>query len=798
MSANAQPQAQPNRLARETSPYLLQHARNPVDWFAWGPEAFAEARRRNVPIFLSVGYSTCYWCHVMERESFEDPATGAVMSERFVCIKVDREVRPDVDDIYMHAVQLLTRRGGWPMSVWLTPPGARSPDDRGLEPFYAGTYFPGEARHGMPAFRDVLANVSDAWRSQRDAVLEQAARVTEAVREQLASSRDAHPIGAEQVGNAIAMLLRMYDRQAAGFGRAPKFPQPVFAGFLMEVIPSIEDPAIQSAARHAVRHTLDRMALGGMYDQVGGGFHRYSVDDQWLVPHFEKMLYDNGQLASLYARSLAAAAPGGDDAAFDAWVLRRTLDYVLGEMTDASGAFWSAQDAEVNHREGQNYLWTRAELDAVLGADDGAFAAKVFGVDGGPNFRDPHHPDEPMSNVLFMSDRPGAAARAMGMDPAVFSARLADVSRRLYEARARRDQPGTDDKVIVAWNGLMIAGLAEGAAALRDAGYLDAARRAARTILSTMRGSDGGLLRAARGGAASTPAFLEDYAMLMRGVLAIHRAGAALGVDDGWALAEARGLWQQARERFADPERPGVLFDTLADQSDLIVRTSATYDGAMPGGPSEMLNALIDLYDATGDDGLLREALDITAALSRAIGESPVGAVHATRGLFRLLKIDRAAVEERLGTLAAGARDSTVHLDEAPVQIFASDDRVVVGASGGTLDIELRIADGFHVTAREPGVDGLVPMSIEISGGSGVTAVADYPAGVPYRGGALPPEEAGMMRIYSGAIPLTIRLARTGEPWNGRPMLHVTYQACTDEACFQPVTVELDVAIDPG
>jgi hypothetical protein len=344
----------------------------------------------------------------------------------------------------------------------------------------------------------------------------------------------------------------------------------------------------------------------------------------------------------------------------------------------------------------------------------------------------------------------------------------------------------------------MIAGLAEGAASLREAKYLDAARRAARAIMTTMRGPDNGLLRTSRAGSAKTPAFLEDYAMFMQGLLAIHRAGASLGTDETWALNEARALWQQARERFADSAQPGLLFDTLANQSDLIVRTSATYDGAMPGGPSVMLNALIDLHEATGDESFLVEALDIAAALSSAISQSPVAAINATRGLFRLMKIDRAAVEARLGTPGTGATEEAPHLGEAPVQVFASEDRVTVGVAGALLELELRIADGFHVTASDPGIEGLVPLTIDIAGGAGVRAVVDFPAGSAYRGGALPPEEVGRMRVYSGVLPLVVKLMRTGEPWNGRPMLHVTYQACTEEACYQPVTVELDVAIDPG
>ncbi len=781
-STFANPAPAENRLAKETSPYLLQHARNPVDWFAWGPEAFEEARRRGVPIFLSVGYSTCYWCHVMERESFEDAATARVMNERFVCVKVDREERPDVDDIYMAAVQLMTRHGGWPMSVWLTPPGARGEGDRGLEPFYAGTYFPAEARHGMPAFTDLLRNISDAWNNQRGQVLEQATSVAAAVRERLAREHDAARIGPEQIGQGVAALLRIHDPVHGGFGSAPKFPQPVFMEFLFEALSSIDDPAVQASARRAIRLTLDRMALGGMFDQVGGGFHRYSTDERWLVPHFEKMLYDNGQLASLYARSYRES---GDE--FDAAILRRTLDYVLREMTGAEGGFFSAQDAEVNHREGQNYLWTGAQLVDALGPEDGAFAARIYGVALGPNFRDPHHPDEAASNVLFLAERTGADG-----------ARLAAINARLYEARGRRDQPGTDDKVIAAWNGLMIAGLADGAAALKEPRYLAAARRGAGFILERMReaGPRRGLLRTHRAGEAKTPAFLEDYAMLIHGLLAVHRAGVALDDRDTFALAAARDLWTDAKARFADPSRPEVLYDTMPEQSDLIVRTSSAFDGAMPSGTGVMLNTLIDLYEATGERGFLEEAARVLAGLSRAVAESPLSAAVATRGLIRLQRIDGSLVA---GIGAASRAPEVVKADDMPVQIFASTDRVPVSKDkGGEVVLELRIAKGFHITAREPGVEGLSPFTIELAGGTGARLSVGYPAGEAYEGEALPAEERGKLKVYSGLVRIAVRVERSGEAWGGRPMIRVRYQACDDEACFQPMTVELDVAIDPG
>ncbi len=790
-----------NRLIHETSPYLLQHARNPVRWFPWGKEAFEEARRRNVPIFLSVGYSTCYWCHVMERESFENEAIGAALSHAFVCVKVDREERPDVDDIYMAAVQLMTRRGGWPMSVWLTPPGARGPDDAGLEPFYAGTYFPAEPRHGMPGLPQLIEGITHAWSSDRAQVLEQAARITEAVRDSLAHAADASPIGESQVAQGVSMLLRMYDERDAGFGKAPKFPQPVFVQFLMDARSAIDDPAVGATVDRAIRNTLDRMALGGMYDQVGGGFHRYSTDERWLVPHFEKMLYDNAQLASLYAEAYRRSADP-----FDARICRETLDYVLREMTDPkSGAFYSAQDAEVNHREGQNYLWTRAQLLEALGEPDGSLAADIYGVSLGTNFRDPHHPDDPATNVLFLPMRPESLARARGEDAAEFQLKIDALDAKLLAARATRDQPHLDDKVITAWNGLMIAAFAEGARALADEKYLRAAERAAEFILSTLLAREPSpiLLRTFRAGTAKTPGFLEDYAMLAHGLLALHRAAAALGhskTDRSRWLDAAREIMALAEARFADPALPGVYYDTAPGQSDLIVRTRSTHDGALPSAASFMLHNWIDLHDLTRGERDRERALASAAGMSRAIAESPVGAVNSTRALLRLLRLDPAAAA-KLNPDGAADDDRVVRMDDAPVEIFAGAERIAVppmGQGSAALTLELRIKPGFHINSREPGVEGLSPLNIEVTGGTGVSASVKYPTGTPYIGEALPPEDRGTLMVHSGVIRLEITLTRTSEAWSGRPLIHVTYQACDDSACFQPITAELDVAIDPG
>ncbi len=790
---DTQTQREPNRLGDQTSPYLRQHAFNPVDWWPWGEEAFAEARRRGVPIFLSVGYSTCYWCHVMERESFEDEAIASIMNERFVCVKVDREERPDVDDIYMAAVQLLTRRGGWPMSVWMTPPGARGEDDAGLEPFYAGTYFPAEERGGMVAFPQVLMGISEAWTGQREQVLEQAKQVTEGVRSMLGERAAPTPVGSEQVGAALGQLVQMYDREHGGFGQAPKFPQPVFVEFLLDALPTVEDPAVRSSLTRAVRHTLDRMAMGGMYDQVGGGFHRYSVDERWLVPHFEKMLYDNGQLASLYARSYARVGDEGGDA-YDAEIIRETLDYVLREMTAPEGGFYSAQDAEVNTREGENYLWTSEQLTEVLGEEDAVFAAKVYGVADGPNFQDPHHPEDAPTNVLFLASRPERVAEGMGLSPGAFEDRLGGVNQRMYQARMQRDQPGLDDKILAGWNGLMIRGMADGGRVLGEPGYIEHAERAAAFVLGSMRDGDGGLLRTAHSGVAKTPAFLEDYAFMASALVALHDAREALGMDRGSHLEDASALIDDAFARFEDPGMPGLLHDTLAGQSDLIVRTRSTYDGAVPTGQSVMLNTLVSLAERTGDGATLQRAREVLAATSGAISESPLATVNATRALHRMLQSGAVA---DAGPSQRREDDDRVFVDRDPVEVFAATDRVSVKpGEPATIAIEIRISEGFHITASDPGVEGLVPLSVRIDGGAGVAASAVFPEPEVYDGSALPPEDKGTLRVHTGTFRGTITLERTEEVWAGRPIITLTYQACDDSACFQPITLELDVAID--
>ena len=748
-----------NRLIHETSPYLLQHAHNPVDWYPWGDEAFEAARAARKLIFVSIGYSTCYWCHVMERESFENEATAAIMNELYISIKVDREERPDVDDIYMAATTIYNQGGGgWPMSVFLDPDT--------LKPIVAGTYFPPEDSAGRVGFKNLLRRVSDAWTKDPAGVARQANALAARVTEQLSQASWRRPLGFEDFDRGMRQLMGSYDVNDGGFGGGQtKFPMP---GYLELFIGAgWHSPKVQEA----VTYTLERMARGGMYDQIGGGFHRYSTDRQWLVPHFEKMLYDNGQLASMYAKVYDLT---GDE--YLAEVLRETLDYVLREMTDPGGGFYSAQDAEVNAREGGSYVWTVDEVTEVLTAaglgDDVEFAMKVYGLDKGTNFQDPHHPEDGPKNVLYLIEKPSRLAATMHYDPLDFNLRLEEINVALLAARDLREQPGLDDKIITGWNGLMIAGMADGGHVLGESKYVDAARRAADFLLDTMADGSGGLFRAYRKGNARINAVLEDYAFLIRGLVALHRTTQ----EQRW-LDAAVTLSDAAGERFWD-ERFGGYYDTLADQDDLFVRNKTTYDGAVPCGNGVMLNNLIDLHEATGDMRFLDEAVATLQGISNSIAESPVSTVLSTLALSRLAK-------DYPDRLTAAAPASPPDEAEAVTIEIGTNSVSVAQGTDATLDVTLRIADGYHINANKPGLANLIPLIIQVTGGRGIVAVPAYPAGELFQ---------GEIRVHHGTVRIPVTIRQVGEV-TGTPRLQVIYQVCTDRVCLMPTTTELDVQI---
>ena len=577
----------PNRLAGETSPYLRQHADNPVEWYPWGPAAFDEARRRDVPILLSVGYSACHWCHVMAHESFEDPATAAVMNELFVNVKVDREERPDVDSIYMDATQAMTGHGGWPMTVFMAPDG---------RPFYCGTYFPNTARHGMPSFVQLCHAVADAWQTRREELLQQAGELTAAIGRTAARPAGGDAPGAAALEGAYRALRAQHDDTWGGFGRAPKFPQTMSLELLLRAYAHNRSDVTLAV----VRTSLDRMASGGMYDHVGGGFARYSVDGQWLVPHFEKMLYDQALLARVY---LHAWQVTGDDR-YRA-VMDETVAYVLRDLRHPAGGFFSAEDADSEGEEGLFYTWTPAEMREVLGPGAGA-AIEWYGVTDEGNFEG--------RSILNRIAHPGSWMRP----PAIESARAA-----LFDARESRVRPGLDDKVLTEWNGLMLATLAEVAAATGAADVVDAARANATFLLQSLRRDDGRWLRSwqADGGGRHL-AYAADHAAVVDALTRLYEAtGDATWVHEAVATADAM------LELFWDDDGGG-LFTTGHDAEALVTRPKDLFDNATPAANSLAAVGLLRLGALTGIERFEARAVDILRALGPTAAEHPTAFAH--------------------------------------------------------------------------------------------------------------------------------------------------------------------------
>ena len=563
-----------NRLAGSTSPYLLQHAGNPVDWYPWGPEALARARQDDKPILLSIGYSACHWCHVMAHESFEDTAIAALMNEHFVCVKVDREERPDLDDIYMAATMAMNHgHGGWPMTVFLTPD---------QQPFFAGTYFPPEDRHGRPGLPAILRRIAELWRDNRAALERVGGELTTHLRQSTEPSPGTLDLDAASA-RLLEQLTTTFDPAWGGFGRAPKFPPATLLRLLLLIHRRDGD----ERALPMVRRTLDGMARGGMYDQIGGGFCRYSTDDEWLVPHFEKMLYDNALLSRAYLEGYQVTSDP-----FYRQVAADVLDYVLREMTAPDGGFYSATDADSEGVEGKFFVWTLAQFEAVLGPD-APLAAAWFDVSEMGNWE---------GHSILRRPRPLAAvADEFGLDPDDAATRLATARQQLYAARSARVPPGLDDKVLTSWNGLMIGALAEGARVLGESRWLDAACRAADFVLDRLRGADGRLLRSWRRGAAHLNGYLEDYAFLGNGLLDLYEAGGAERY-----LAEARAIAMRMAADFAAPE--GGFFSTSADHEALLVRHREGHDGAVPAANAAAAQLLARLGVHLHRDDLRRAA----------------------------------------------------------------------------------------------------------------------------------------------------------------------------------------------
>jgi uncharacterized protein YyaL (SSP411 family) len=604
-----------NRLARETSPYLRQHAHNPVDWYPWGPEALARARQLDRPIFLSIGYSACHWCHVMEHESFENEEIARLLNEHFVPIKVDREERPDLDQVYMAAVQMLTGQGGWPMSVFLTPD---------LRPFTGGTYFPPDDRYGRPGFKRVLLTLIDWWRTRRGEIDRAAGDLTDHLQGLGRLPAGEGDLGPDLLRRAADGLARAFDSRYGGFGAAPKFPHPMDLRVLLRAWARFGD----EQALHMVRVTLDHMAMGGIYDHLGGGFARYSTDARWLVPHFEKMLYDNALLTPCYLEAHQATGEGSYRE-----VVEETLDWVLREMTSPEGPFYSTLDADSEGEEGKFYVWTRAEIEQVLGPADAAVFKAVYGVEADGNW-------EEGKNILHRVKTHAQYARLHNLSEPELRALLARCRQKLFEARGRRVRPGLDDKALTSWNGLMIGALANASAVLERPDWTAAARRAADFILTRMRTADGRLLRTwSVGGEPKLNAYLEDYAYLLDGLGSLYEAT----FEPRWVEASL-DLARVMVDQFWD-EAEGGFFYTGRDHEALIARTKDPHDNATPSGNAMAVTVLLRLVKLTGRGDLLEKA-EATLRLYRGLLSShPLSAGQMLIALdFRLGPVEEVAV----------------------------------------------------------------------------------------------------------------------------------------------------------
>lgn len=585
-----------NHLANETSPYLKQHAHNPVDWYPWGPEALARARELDRPIFLSIGYSACHWCHVMEHESFEDPEIGKLLNEHFVSIKVDREERPDVDQIYMDFVVRTTGHGGWPMSVFLTPE---------LKPFHGGTYYPPDDRYGgqVPSFRRLLQAITDAWQNRHGDVLQAADQITQQLREGGRVEPAEGALDAELLRNAVRQISRAFDSRYGGFGQAPKFPHPMEIRLLLRAWKRFGD----ADALNVAKVTLDHMARGGIYDHLGGGFHRYSTDARWLVPHFEKMLYDNALLTAAYLEAFQATGEP-----LYRTVVQETLAYVRREMTSPESPFYSTQDADSEGVEGKLFVWSLAEVESVLGKESAEAFTYAYDVTAEGNWEG--------HNILNRTKTDEQDARMLRLPVEELKRNLVEAKRKLLETRSRRIPPGRDEKVLTAWNGLMIGAFAQAAQVLDDSGYAATAARAADFLLKTMRTGDGKLLRTwSTGSQPKLNAYLEDYSYLVDALVSLYEAT----FEPRW-IESALDVTRVMIDQFWD-ESDGGFYFTGCDHEALITRTKDLLDNATPSGNAMAATGLLRLAKLTGKRELEEKAAAALRLSRGLMAERPIG-----------------------------------------------------------------------------------------------------------------------------------------------------------------------------
>ena len=744
-----------NHLIDETSPYLLLHAYNPVEWYPWGTAALSRARTENKPIFLSVGYSTCYWCHVMERLVFSNPEIADLMNRWFVNIKVDREERPDLDKIYMLATQLVSGSGGWPNSVFLTPE---------LKPFFAGTYFPPEDAHGRPSFPRVLESIHAAWETHREEVFAASEQLTGAIRELESGAREPprDPDSALVTRTRFELEAR-YDARFGGFGGAPKFPSTMSLDFLLTSWMDTGD----KTTWQVVEHSLEAMSHGGIYDHVGGGFHRYATDAQWRVPHFEKMLYNQAGLGRLYLRAfeLSGRSSWGE-------VASDILDFVKGELTSPEGPFYSALDAETEAVEGKYYLWTAEEVRTVL-ADGEALFHRLFELAPVP---------ETGGNAVVKKRR-GTSDIAPSPDEL---RRLKDMRQRLLEVRSRRVYPLRDDKIITSWNGLMIETYAYAFRVLKDQAYQRTAEAAAEFVLEHMQAPDGGFYRVYRNGRAKYPAYLEDYAFLARGLLSLHRAGN----DERW-LTAGKAVVDQMLGRFWDADAGGFYY--TEGGADLLVRIKDGQDSALPSANAVAVDVLLDLAEVTGDNAYRERAARCLRSFGGMMQAQPQGFIRMIAAADRYLKSQPKSFP------AAFAGISPPPLTEPVVQArLRTETTAPIPGHAFALSVDLSIQPGWHVNAYAPSARTLRPTSMTLNSDLPLTVLdTTYPASQPFYYEAL--DET--LNVYQGEVSLGAQLrlqphAPTGAA--GVIRVLIQYQACDDTRCLPPGELQKTVPISVG
>lgn len=723
-----------NRLIREQSPYLLQHAHNPVNWYPWGEEAFATARAEDKPVFLSIGYATCHWCHVMERESFENEAVAEILNEHFIAIKVDREQLPDVDATYMTVAQMLNGSGGWPLSVFITETGAA---------FFAGTYMPPDT------FSDLLNRVDTVWNDSRAQLLEHAAEISKALAQTQAVDAAATEVGNPQIEAAVASLLAEHDDFQGGFGGAPKFPREPALLLLLEQARRSAD----GAALGAVHVTLEHMAAGGIHDQLGGGFHRYAVDHEWLVPHFEKMLYTQALLARNYLGAIQLI-----DAPDHQRTVRRMLDYVLRDMTSPEGGFYSATDADSEGHEGTFFLWDLEQFDDLLSAEDAEFAKRVWRVSAGGNFED--------RNILHLAGPLADVAAQMQMPQAEMVRQLDRISETLRVVRETRIAPGLDDKIITAWNGLMITALAEAGDALAEQRYIDAAITAANRVFEQNHDSDGALWRVAYRGRVSVPAVQPDYAFMAEAALALYDV-----TEDTLWLERAKQLVADMDRRFLDSEQGNYFMGSeRVSGAALPVRQKDLFDSTLPSGNSVALRVLARLWWRTGELDYRNKARKLLGSLSSQIVRQPTAFPYM---------------------LVAAAELAN---DESGSRRYAARGKIKVNAArldNNQIKVDIDIAPGWHINADQPLQDYLIGTRLSAAGSQALDDTR-YPAAKR----TVLQFEKSELALYEGEVSITATLPST-PPADGRAVLPVVLdlQACNDEVCLAPESLRLNIPL---